>query len=248
MKDMSCEQVQELISSFLDRRGAEGDRETVMAHARSCRECGAVLEFHQTVRPALRKMERVRVPVNLTSNLRVLASHERVRQLSRVSLSARIRFWSDKAKLFFDNLMRPLAVPFAGGVISAMTIFSVLLPCLTFQHVYADQMLFTYPEGEVVTLSASGVYLPPSSLEYSPRIERTDAKTPEAANVVVLTIDQSGRVCDWSVSHGELTPDITNIIMFSQFSPATNLGLPIAGKVKAVQIRSVQTAPIRVRS
>ena len=219
-----------------------------MAHARSCRECGAVLEFHQTVRPALRKMERVRVPVNLTSNLRVLASHERVRQLSRVSLSARIRFWSDKAKLFFDNLMRPLAVPFAGGVISAMTIFSVLLPCLTFQHVYADQMLFTYPEGEVVTLSASGAYLPPSSLEYSPRIERTDAKTPEAANVVVLTIDQSGRVCDWSVSHGELTPDITNIIMFSQFSPATNLGLPIAGKVKAVQIRSVQTAPIRVRS
>ena len=66
--------------------------------------------------------------------------------------------------------------------------------------------------------------------------------------MVVLTIDQSGRVCDWSVSHGELTPDITNIIMFSQFSPATNLGLPISGKVKAVQIRSVQTAPIRVRS
>lgn len=245
---MSCEHVQELISSFLDRTGAEGERETVLAHTRSCRECGAALEFHQNLRPALRKMERVRVPADLTSRLRVLASHERMRQLSRVSLDARIDYWSGRAKLFFDNLMRPVAVPFAGGVLSAMTIFSVLLPCLTFQHAYADQMLFTYPEGEVVTLSASGAYLPPSDQEYSPRIERTDAKTPEAANVVELTIDQSGRVCDWSVSHGELTPDITNIIMFSQFSPATNLGLPISGKVKAVQIRSVQTAPIRVRS
>jgi hypothetical protein len=245
---MSCEQVQELISSFLDRSGTEGDRETVFVHARSCRECGAILEFHQNLRPALRRMERARVPADLTAKLRVLASHERTRRLSRVSLSARIEYWSDRARLFFDNLMRPVAVPFAGGVISAITIFSVLLPCLTFQHVYADQMLFTYPEGEVVTLSASGVYLPPSTSEYSPRIERTDAVTPEAANVVELTIDQSGRVCDWSVSHGELTPDITNIIMFSQFSPATNLGLPISGKVKAVQIRSVQTAPIRVRS
>src|SRR6185312_6650768 len=98
------------------------------------------------------------VPADLTAKLRVLASHERTRRLSRVSLIARIEYWSDRARLFFDNLMRPVAVPFAGGVISAITIFSVLLPCLTFQHVYADQMLFTYPEGEVVTLSASGVY------------------------------------------------------------------------------------------
>jgi len=245
---MSCEQVQELISSFLDRSGTEEDRETVLAHVRSCRDCGAVLAFHQDLRPALRKMERVRVPADLTSKLRVLASHERMRQLSRASLGARVDYWSGRAKLFFDNLMRPVAVPFAGGILSAMTIFSVLLPCLTFRHVYADQMFFTYPEGEVVTLSVSGAYLPPPETEYSPRIERADAKTPEVANVVELTIDQSGRVCDWSVSRGELTPDITNIIMFSQFSPATNLGLPISGKVKAVQIRSVQTAPIRGRS
>jgi hypothetical protein len=245
---MSCEQIQELISSSLDRNGSEGERETVLAHARSCRHCGAALDYHQNLRPTLKRMERVRVPAQLNAKLRVLASHERNRRLSRVSLSARFEAWSGRARLFFDNLMRPLALPFAGGVLSALTIFSVLLPNLTFQHAYADQLLFTYPEGEVVTLSPSGTYLPPPSTEYSPRIVRFDVKTPDPANVVELTIGQSGRVDDWSVLRGELTPDITNIIMFSQFSPATNLGLPISGKVKAVQIRSVQTAPIRVRS
>jgi hypothetical protein len=71
---------------------------------------------------------------------------------------------------------------------------------------------------------------------------------PEAANVVDLTIDQSGRVSNWTVARGELTPDLANIIMFGQFSPATNMGVPTFGKVRAVQIRNVQTAPIRVRS
>ena len=67
VKSMSCENVQELISSFLDRSGAEGDRETVLVHARSCRQCGAVLEFHQNLRPALRKMERAPRSADLTS-------------------------------------------------------------------------------------------------------------------------------------------------------------------------------------
>jgi hypothetical protein len=67
------------------------------------------------------------------------------------------------------------------------------------------------------------------------RIEPADAEVPSEGNVVLLTIDATGRVSDYSVAHGKLTPDLKNIIMFSQFLPATVLGLPTTGKVKVVQ-------------
>ena len=96
-------------------------------------------------------------------------------------------------------------------------------------------------------MGPNGAYLSATESENAPRIQRGDA-APDTANVVELTIDQSGRVTDWTVASGELTQDLTNIIMFGQFSPATNLGVPIQSKLKAFQIRNVQTAPIRVRS
>jgi len=245
---MSCDNVQERVSTFLDRNDPVAERENVLAHIRSCRDCSAYLETQLTMRTALRSLNPPPVPPELTLRLRVVASHERQRLLSRVSLSARLRALNSRVQLMFDNLMRPLAFPFAGGLVSSLMIFGLLVPSLTFQHTFADQVLYTYADGEVVLLGPNGAYMSASESENAPRIQRGDAAAPETANVVELTIDQSGRVTDWAVDRGELTQDLTNIIMFGQFSPATNLGVPIPSKLKAFQIRNVQTAPIRVRS
>jgi anti-sigma factor RsiW len=245
---MSCDNVQERVSSFLDRTNAVAERENVLAHIGSCRDCSAYLETQLTMRTALRSLGAPAVPPDLVARLSVTASHERQRRLTRVSFSARLRAWNSRVQLMFDNLMRPLAFPFAGGLVSSMMIFGLLVPSLTFQHAFADQVLFTYADGEVVVMGPNGAYMSTSESENAPRIERGDAVAPETANVVELTIDQSGRVSDWSVARGELTQDLTNSIMFGQFSPATNLGVPIQSKLKAFQIRNVQTAPIRVRS
>lgn len=245
---MSCDRVQERISSFVDRRMPSAESETMLAHFASCRRCSARLESFENMRRAMGQLNRAPLPAGLTERLRVLASHERARRLVRVSLAARMARWSDQAGLWFDNLMKPLAFPFAGGLVSSIVIFGLLVPSLMFRHALADTMLFTSPDGQVVILAPSGVYSPVPDNENAPRIERTDAATPDTADVVFLTIDASGRVSDWSVVRGELTPDLSNIIMFGQFIPATNMGVPISGRVKAVQIRSVQTPPIRVRS
>ena len=244
---MSCDNVQERISSFVDGCLPEAERENVSAHLASCRDCSSLLKSHEAVRRAVRQMNRPPVPPALTARLRVIASHEQARQRARATWPARVQYWSDRLSLSFNNLMRPLAFPFAGGLISSLIIFGLVIPSLTFQHALADRVLFTYPDGQVVALAPNGRYLPAES-ENPPWIERADAFMPEAANVVDLTIDQSGRVCDWTVERGELTPDLTSIIMFGQFSPATNMGVPTSGKVRAVQIRNVQTPPIRVRS
>src|SRR3954468_23748493 len=197
---MSCDNVQERVSTFLDRSQPAAERENVLAHIGSCRDCSAYLETQLTMRTALRGLNRPPVPRELATRLSVIASHERQRRLARVSFSARLRALNSRVQLMFDNLMRPLAFPFAGGLVSSMMIFGLLVPSLTFQHAFADQVLFTYADGEVVVMGPNGAYMPVPDTDNAPRIQRADAIVPETANVVELTIDQSGRVTDWVVA------------------------------------------------
>src|SRR5215472_329026 len=116
---MSCDNVQERISSFVDRRLPDAERENVSAHIASCRDCSAYLASLESVRSTVGELNRPPLPAGLSARLRVLASHERARQLARVSWRARFDAWSDRLSLGFNNAMRPLAFPFAGGIASA---------------------------------------------------------------------------------------------------------------------------------
>jgi anti-sigma factor (TIGR02949 family) len=245
---MSCDNVQERVSSFLDRELPVVERENVLAHIGSCRDCSAYLDAQQEVRTTLRSLKQTPVPADLTAKLRVAASHDRQRKLARATLSSRWRQIQDRLQLALDNMMRPLALPFAGGLVSSMMIFGLLVPSLTFHHAFADQALFTYPDGEVVMMTPNGMYSSVPESENAPRIQRPDLAPPETANVVDLDVDINGRVSSWSLVQGELTPDLVTIILIGHFNPATNMGVPIASKVRAFQLRNVQTAPIRVRS
>ena len=228
---MSCDRVQETASGLLDRQLKNGDRERLLAHLANCRECAAHFDSIGKLREELRRLAAPQMPPELSGKLRVLASHERARQLTRVSVSARLEHWMGRAQLWFDNLMRPVALPVAGGLVSALVLFSMLVPNLSFAHNISDQSFFTHPVGLVVEQVGS-VVKPMGSVF---RIEPADAEIPSEGNVVLLTIDATGRVSDYSMAHGKLTPDLQNIIMFSQFLPATVLGLPTTGKVKIVQ-------------
>jgi hypothetical protein len=130
--------------------------------------------------------------------------------------------------------MRPVALPFGGGLLSALVIFSILVPTLTIQRPEMDASLTTDPYGQVVVLGSSGVYAPENGADV-PKIEPTYAAYPDDANVVWLMIGENGKVLDYSVAKGRLTPDMQSIIMISKFSPATFLGLPTSGLIKMVQ-------------
>lgn len=227
---MSCENFRDLISPLVDRRLAGDERDNVVAHLDVCRDCRTHLESLQTQRNQLRAMTSAPMPPGLATRLRVAASYERERRLKGASLSLRLQNWYAAFKLFADNLMRPLALPFAGGVTSAVACFSVLIPLLSFPHDFRDATFFTAPHGTLVAQGANGMFLPSNV-----RIEPMEAAVPDNAIIVELTIDESGKVSDWSVVRGNLTPDMEELIMFSKFSPAMYLGLPTWGKVKAVQ-------------
>jgi len=123
-------------------------------------------------------------------------------------------------KLWTDNLMRPLAIPTAGGFASALVLFSAFASGITIPSVpgSADVPTGLYTEASVKS------YLP---LGF------------ESGDVVVeLTIDDQGRVVDYTLPNlphtgsREAMRNIANHLLFTQFTPATSFGQPLAGKVR----------------
>lgn len=221
---MSCNNVQELISSLIDRRIAAEERENVLAHLEQCAECSERYESMESTRKTMRRMAEPRMPAALQQNLRSMASYERVRQLSRASFVSRRHRWMSQLQLAFENMMRPAFLPFAGGVLSAALSFGLLVPNLSFAHHFGEgpaTQIFNMPDGVVV--GASGE---------PPRIEPADAVMTDYETVVELTVDTTGRVTDYQVTRGQLTPDLKELIMFSNFTPATFFGRSTTAKVK----------------
>src|SRR5437588_90887 len=129
---MRCDHVREKISLLLDRKLKPGEHGNVLAHMQSCRACHAHFDSLQFMQEGLRTLPSPTVPPSLTDRLRVIASHERARQADRADFASRVRHWAGHLRLAFDNMMRPFAVPVTGGLFSAVVLFSVLVPNLTF--------------------------------------------------------------------------------------------------------------------
>lgn len=230
---MSCEFARARISSLLDHGLGEQERRQTMAHLELCGRCHDEYQALEKQRLALRSLEAPAVSPVLTERLRVLASHERLRQMARASISARLRHLSDNLGLFMDNMMRPIALPFGGGLLSAILLFSILAPGLRFTRSMDSDpsviSLVTLPEGKLVGASGE-VY----RLEMVSSIPSWTDST-----LVELSVDRYGHVRGWNMVRGELTPDVKSVILFSSFNPGTYFGVPTDSKI-LVSLHSVR--------
>jgi len=228
---MNCEKVQEQISLMLDQQLVSEEWQPSVEHIHRCRKCEAYADSARRLRAGLRQMARPAVPRNLTDRLRVTASHERARRIARANWSARLRDWAGTIRLFFDNLMRPFAVPVTGGLFSAFVLFSLLVPSLMFHRTYTYDtpiavMVHTDPEGEIV--SGSRDFFRPF------RLVSGDATISGNEVSLVLVIDERGHVQDYFLSGGELTDEMKSLILLSRFTPATIDGQPTWGLKQVV--------------
>jgi hypothetical protein len=210
---MSCQSVHSLISAYLDQTLAGNEKHSVAQHLAHCRECAARTERDRQSRAMLRNLPVMAPPPELESRLRVMASHERERRLTRLDLATRLEHLSSRLRLFTDNLMRPVALPFAGGLVSALLMFGVLVPTLLFQFDFRNDISF-YTEPRLLDVAFGSI---------------NDA-------VVELTIDEKGQVTDYSVLASTLDRQAQNSLLFdlvwnTTYTPASLLGQPISGKV-----------------
>lgn len=190
-------------------------------HLATCPECAEDSAHVAELRSKLRAMPAPAMPAELSTRLRVTASREAARRRTRQTLQATVASWIADFRLWTDNLMRPLALPTAGGFASALVLFSVFssgiaIPICKATHVDVPTGLYT--EASVKNYLPLGMN--------------------ESDVVVELTIDDQGRVVDYKLPalsaplSQELRRNIENHLLFTQFNPATSFGQPMAGKVR----------------
>src|SRR5260370_18951117 len=119
---MKCSIAKRNIPVYLDNVGPEQERRLLRSHLRNCRSCADACEQYAQVREALRSLPQSEVPGVLTTRLRMLASLEHNRRIGRA------RTWWKRTSFRFNNLLRPIAVPLAGGFAAPVPLFSSFLP------------------------------------------------------------------------------------------------------------------------
>jgi hypothetical protein len=183
----------------------------VAVHLDECRECAL-----SGLRSSLKNLPPAPVPEPLRTQLQVLASRERARWNANKTVSLALHNWAVNIKLAIDNLMRPLALPLAGGLASALLLFGVVVPTLGFRP-------------SVMNDVPTGFYTAATLVEVAPLGISND----EA--VVELYVDAKGQATDYSVQKGKVSPemqaDLTKMMFFARFTPATWFGQPTNGRV-----------------
>jgi hypothetical protein len=197
-----------------------------MAHLELCGSCKTQFRSLQGMRELLRTMDRPALPAGLAGKLLVMASHERQRVLERVSFKMRLRTWWGRTELCFDNLWRPMALPFAGGMLSALIVFGSIMQSQAFPYnVRNDDTppnIATDPDGEVVDWDYA-------RLQQMPQLLPVTQDVSGDATAILLLIDPKGRIADYMVADGEATREMKNFFLFSRFTPATAFGQPTWG-------------------
>jgi hypothetical protein len=168
----------------------------------------------KTLTQMLRGLPGRPVPADLRAKLRVLASREQ-----RRAAGTGIAF-ADRVRLFSRNLMRPLALPFAGGVFSTILLFSLVGPG------YSVQASNAFDVPTVLTTEASVRKSAPMAAYNTDDV------------IVDVTVDGQGRMTDYVIVSGNATKDeslrrrIGAVLLLTEFNPATTLGTPVAGSVR----------------
>ncbi len=127
-----------------------------------------------------------------------------------------LEYWGSRFRLVVDNLMRPLAVPFTGGLASAIFLFGLLVPSLGFLRNDVNDV-------PTALSSEAGVEM---VADIGPKCKNAGDET-----VVEVQIDGQGRMIDYFVPQGTMTSELGNMILFTTYTPARMFGQPAPGKI-----------------
>lgn len=142
---LTCASAKELSSPYVDGRLGILGHLRVSAHLRGCEACSDYFEELSALRCSLRRLSAPRVPARLSASLRVLASRER--QIQQENHGSRLEQRFENWRFRWNQLMRPLAIPATGGLLSSLILFGTLVLTMgTSSPVAADaEPLLSYP-------------------------------------------------------------------------------------------------------
>ena len=180
-------------------------------------------------------------PPGLTTSLRVIASRERQRTLARRSFPAALEYWGDRLRLAAIDVMRPLALPAAGGVFSAVVLLGMwVVPT------YPLRATSSFDVPTMVTTEATVKdMMPIAGLGNDMVVDAADAMADPRNVVVDVTVDDQGRLVDYTIVSGPSSVRdpvflrrLENLLLFTEFVPATAFGRPEFSKMRVTLLSS----------
>ena len=225
---MDCYRTRRLLAAYCDAGLPPGERDALESHVAVCGNCQTISRQYLRGRAALRALPVLTPPRRLVTSLRVLASHERERRLSGARIPAGVERWIVRLRLWADAMMRPLALPLAGGLASAVIQFALVVPSLSAPHTVsaaADVPTMLSTEAAFVGVGPYGIG--------------------EDNITVDMTLDRRGRFVDYSIPSGQAWVDdpdmrrsVENTLLFMRFEPGTTFGMPASSKIRITFRRS----------
>lgn len=219
---MDCQQVRLLLSELLDGRIVDAERREVRSHLARCGECALHLGQLEAARNTLRAMPARPVPAHVSFSLRAMASREAARRRYYAGFSGWLRAARERAALNINNLMRPLALPAAGGIASAVVLFSMVMT--NFQGIIRQ-----HPND-----------VPLASIATEATVRSISLGLEDDAEITVdVFVDEQGRVIDYSFPDGygvlqttNTRRQLENTLLLTEFNPGTSFGQPVSGWVR----------------
>ena len=205
---MNCMQVRQLVSPYLDGAVSGVQMQSLDRHMRECGECRRHYASLQQMQQLVALAGRRRAPADLALKIRVAASRQ-----------ARRSSW-EGVNMRLQNALNAFMVPATAGLITAIAVFVVLM-------------------GYLAPLQA-GIPDVPLLVYTAPQLQQSAFATGiESINsdslVIEAYVDSLGRVQDYRIlsqppESEQLLPQVKNMLIFTTFRPATNLGRPTAGR------------------
>jgi hypothetical protein len=212
---MSCTEIRDLFSPYLDRQASGAQMLAVESHLKSCGPCRAHHAQLAGTQRLVAALGPKKAPADLTLRLHVTISQARSQSYQRRWEALQLR-WSHAVNVFM--------FPATAGLVSAVFFFGLMIG------------FFAIPlnvEASSKDDTPAMLYTPPQ-LNSSPFI--TTVGSMDGSLVVETYVDSNGRVADYRVLSApagteRLRHDLDNMMIFTTFRPAMNLGRPTASRV-----------------
>ncbi len=224
---MICHWTQNRIAKYLENELSRPEAFMLRMHLAECPRCLEIYERMDPIGSMIRGVGVPAPPLHLGVQIRSALSVELARRAKPN------RQWS-LLKMRIGDLMRPLAVPAIGGMLSALLLVTALLSALWMTpSVYADDIPVKF---------LSNAFL-------SEPVMKMRSPYPVDRDFTVLAyINAAGEVYDFEVAEDELLDarsrgQIGNALLMSQFQPAMNFGRPKPGRI-VILFQRIENEPV----
>jgi hypothetical protein len=217
---MNCREAQHYLPGYMDGAVLARDRARLRRHLDCCGDCRRELERYRVLASHLARVEPVLAPVDLAMRIRVQTSRKRSWWMGASDLWAR-------ARLMSQNILKPLAFPATGGVLTAIAVFLFV----------TQGMLVGLPVGGGADDLPLNLVQPAELESLAPfplaDIGESDGHASGGALLLEATLDAQGQVVYYKILYGPTNAavqrQIDQILLFSRFRPQSEFGRPMGG-------------------